>query len=80
MGVQHRGQRLAVRALRAITEYAHRTLELPRVILEIEADNHPSIAVARAAGFELTNTPPETVTDKGRTYELLTWEHRLRAS
>jgi RimJ/RimL family protein N-acetyltransferase len=80
VGVQHRGQRLAVRALRAITEYAHRNLELPRVILEIEAGNHPSIAVARAAGFEPAAKPPETVTDKGRTYELHTWEHRLLTS
>ncbi|MFJ1597928.1 GNAT family N-acetyltransferase [Streptomyces sp. NPDC088261] len=46
---------------------------LPRVVLEIEPDNRPSVAVARAAGFRLTDAPPETVTDKGRTYTLLTW-------
>ncbi|WP_446040145.1 GNAT family N-acetyltransferase [Streptomyces sp. SID1121] len=77
VGAAHRGQRLAVRALRAITEYAHTTGALPQVILEIEPDNHPSIAVARSAGFHPSNSAPETVTDKGRTYELLTWEHRL---
>ncbi|MER5410495.1 GNAT family protein [Streptomyces sp. NPDC002769] len=76
VGAAHRGQRLAVRALRAITEYAHTTGALPRVILEIETDNHPSIAVARSAGFHPSNSVPETVTDKDRTYELLTWEHR----
>lgn len=76
VGANHRGQGLAGRALRAITDYAHTTLELPRVILEIEADNHPSIAVAQSADFELTTTPSETVTDKGRTYDLLTWQHR----
>ncbi|WRU03335.1 GNAT family N-acetyltransferase [Streptomyces violarus] len=34
-----------------MTEYAHTKVALPRVILEIEPDNHPSIAVARSAGF-----------------------------
>lgn len=75
IGSNHRGQGLAVRALKTITDYAHTTLELPTVILEIEADNRPSTAVARSAGFEPTATPPETVTDKGRTYDLYTWRH-----
>ncbi len=75
IGGDHRGQGLAVRALQAVTDYAHTTLELPVVILEIEADNRPSVAVARSAGFEPTATPPEAVTDKGRTYELYTWRH-----
>ncbi|GAA2321412.1 hypothetical protein GCM10010234_79060 [Streptomyces hawaiiensis] len=79
VGTAHRGQRLAARALRAMTEYAHTTIALQRVILEIEPDNHPSIAVAQSAGFHLADSAPETVTDKGRTYELLTWEHRLTA-
>ncbi|MER7407427.1 GNAT family N-acetyltransferase [Streptomyces sp. NPDC000070] len=79
VGAAHRGQRLAVRALRAMTEYAHTTIALPQVILEIEPDNHPSIAVARSAGFHPSNLLPETVTDKGRTYELLTWEHHFTA-
>jgi RimJ/RimL family protein N-acetyltransferase len=79
VGAANRGQRLALRALRAMTEYAHTTIALPRVILEIEPDNHPSIAVARSAGFHLSDSAPETVTDKGRTYELLTWQHHLAA-
>ncbi|MER6976764.1 GNAT family N-acetyltransferase [Streptomyces carpinensis] len=79
VGAAHRGQGLAVRALRAMTEYAHTTVALPRVILEIEPGNDPSIAVARSAGFHPSNSAPETVADKGRTYELLTWEHLLPA-
>ncbi|MEU0213096.1 GNAT family N-acetyltransferase [Streptomyces canus] len=54
VGAAHRGQRLAVRALRAVTEYAHVNATLPRIILEIEPDNHPSIAVARSA----SSAPP----------------------
>ncbi|WP_457756410.1 GNAT family N-acetyltransferase [Streptomyces mirabilis] len=77
VGAAHRGQRLAVRALRTMTEFADTTVALPRVILEIEPDNHPSIAVARSAGFHPSSSAPETVTDKGRTYGLLTWEHTL---
>ncbi|MCX4428416.1 GNAT family N-acetyltransferase [Streptomyces mirabilis] len=75
VGAAHRGQGLAARALRTMTEYAHLTAGLTRVILEIEPDNHPSMAVARSAGFRLTDVKPVTVTDKGRTYDLLTWEH-----
>jgi len=80
VGAAHRGQRLAVRALRAVTEYAQVNATLPRIILEIEPDNHPSIAVARSAGFRPADSASETVTDKGRTYELLTWEHHPMAS
>ncbi|MGW1365162.1 GNAT family N-acetyltransferase [Streptomyces chartreusis] len=80
VGAAHRGQRLAVRALRMMTEFAHTTLALPTVILEIEPDNQPSIAVARSAGFHRSSSAPETVTDKGRTYDLHTWEHTLTAA
>lgn len=45
------------------------------MLLEIEPDNHPSAAVARAAGFDLTDALPEVVEDKGRSYALLTWAH-----
>ncbi|MFI6376439.1 GNAT family N-acetyltransferase [Streptomyces sp. NPDC050546] len=79
MGAAHRGQRLAVRAVQAVTAYAHASAALPRVILEIEPDNHPSIAVARSAGFRPADSASETVTDKGRTYELFTWEHHPMA-
>jgi RimJ/RimL family protein N-acetyltransferase len=77
VGTAHRGQRLATRALQAVIEYAHTSLGLSELILEIEPDNRASIAVARAAGFRPSNAAPETVTDKGRTYQLLTWKHRF---
>jgi RimJ/RimL family protein N-acetyltransferase len=75
VGAAHRGQRLAVRALQVMTDYAHQAAAMPRVQLEIEPDNHPSVAVARAAGFHLTDAAPEMVEDKGRSYALLTWAH-----
>jgi RimJ/RimL family protein N-acetyltransferase len=75
VGAAHRGQRLAVRALRLMTDYAHQDMAMSRVLLEIEPDNHASAAVARTAGFHLTDTTPELVEDKGRSYTLLTWAH-----
>lgn len=53
VGAAHRGQRLAVRALGAMTEYAHTTVARPQAILEIEP---APIAVARSAGFRLSNS------------------------
>ncbi|MEU0034679.1 GNAT family N-acetyltransferase [Streptomyces sp. NPDC006333] len=79
VGAAHRGQGLAARSLRMMIDFAHTTAGLPRVILEIERDNHPSIAVARSSGFRRSKSPHETVTDKGRTYDLLTWEHNSTA-
>ena len=75
VGAAHRGRHLAARAVQVLTEYAHHELALAQVLLEIEPDNHPSIAVARSAGFRLTDAEPETVEDKGRSYTLLTWAH-----
>jgi RimJ/RimL family protein N-acetyltransferase len=75
IGVAHRGQRLAVRAVRVMTDYAHQVAAMPRVLLEIEADNHPSISVARGSGYHLTDAPLALVEDKGRSLALLTWAH-----
>jgi RimJ/RimL family protein N-acetyltransferase len=75
VGAAYRGQRLGTRAVQTVVEYAHATLGVPKLVLEIEPDNAASIAVARGAGFEPSGLPPETVTDKGRTYELAAWEH-----
>ncbi|OKK06401.1 hypothetical protein AMK26_10255 [Streptomyces sp. CB03234] len=75
VGAAHRGQGLASRATRLLTGHAHAVLGLPRVILQIEPDNAASTAVARAAGFRLTDEPPETVRSNGRTHTLLTWAH-----
>ncbi|MGH3390365.1 MAG: GNAT family N-acetyltransferase [Actinomadura sp.] len=76
VGAAHRGQRLAVRAVQVLTDYAHQVAAMPQVMLEIEPDNHHSASVARSAGFQLTDNAPETVEDKGRSYTLLTWLHR----
>jgi RimJ/RimL family protein N-acetyltransferase len=75
VGPAFRGQRLAVRALKLLTAYAHEEAGLPRVILEIEAGNAASSGVARGSGYQLTDLPPNLVTDKGREVSLLTWEH-----
>ncbi|MFC4584879.1 GNAT family N-acetyltransferase [Sphaerisporangium corydalis] len=73
VGAAHRGRRLAVRAVRVLADYALTTAGLARVYLEIERENESSVRVARAAGFRLTDTPPATTEEKGRTLELLTW-------
>lgn len=75
VGPAFRGRRLAVRALKLLTAYAHEEAGLPRVGLEIEARNAASSGVARSAGYQLTDLPPTIVTDKGREVALLTWEH-----
>ncbi len=75
VGPAYRGQRLASRALRLMTEYAHTVVGLPTVYLEIEADNDSSMAVARAAGYRPTDEEPVVVEDKGRRYALHRWAH-----
>ncbi|WP_395110780.1 GNAT family N-acetyltransferase [Actinomadura sp. SCN-SB] len=80
IGAAHRRRRLAVRAVRVLTDYAHRRLGLPHVYLEIEPDNDPSKGVARAAGYRPTGRPPQPVTDKGRVYTLETWVHDAPAT
>ncbi|MCW2887809.1 MAG: hypothetical protein QOE54_679 [Streptosporangiaceae bacterium] len=75
VGAAHRGRHLAARAVQVMTEYAHWVAALPQVLLEIEPDNAPSIAVARAAGFHLTEAPPTVAEQKGRRLTLLTWAH-----
>ncbi|MGH4034343.1 GNAT family N-acetyltransferase [Actinomycetota bacterium Odt1-20B] len=77
IGAAHRGQGLARRAVDLLTAYAHDTLGLARVVLQIEPGNAGSIAVARATGYRLSNTDePEWVEGKaGRTYQLISWEH-----
>ncbi|MFM9366981.1 GNAT family N-acetyltransferase [Streptomyces sp. Da 82-17] len=76
IGAAHRGRRLALRATRLLTAYAHDELGLGRLRLQIEADNAASTGVARAAGYRLREDVPTTeVTQKGRTYELQVWEH-----
>lgn len=53
VGAAHRGQRLAVRALGAMTEYAHTTVARPQVILEIEPAPHRRRAIRRVPTLQL---------------------------
>jgi RimJ/RimL family protein N-acetyltransferase len=75
VGASFRGRGLAARAVKLMTDYAHRVAGLPRVILEIEPANDASNGVARRAGYQLTDLPLNVVTDKGREVSLRTWEH-----
>ncbi|MFI8003332.1 GNAT family N-acetyltransferase [Streptomyces sp. NPDC086010] len=73
VGPAHRGQGLAVRAVRVMAAYAFEQLDAEQVILELEADNAASVAVARKAGFGLLDRPLIEGEDKGRAFELQTW-------
>ncbi|MFF2806387.1 GNAT family N-acetyltransferase [Streptomyces sp. NPDC058000] len=73
VGPAHRGQGLAVRAVRVMAAYAFEQLGVDQVILELEADNAASVAVATKAGFSLLNVPLIKGQEKGRPYALQTW-------
>ncbi|MBW5420097.1 GNAT family N-acetyltransferase [Streptomyces sp. BG9H] len=73
VGSQHRRQGLASRAVKLMADYACRQLAAKRVLLRIETANCPSVAVARATGFQLTDDEPITREAKGRQVTLLTW-------
>ncbi|MEU3404580.1 GNAT family N-acetyltransferase [Streptomyces sp. NPDC006670] len=73
VGPAHRGQGLAARAVRVMAAYAFEQWGAERVILELEAENAASVAVAGKAGFRLLDVPPITGEEKGRPYTLQTW-------
>ncbi|MEU6272035.1 GNAT family N-acetyltransferase [Streptomyces populi] len=73
VGPAHRGQGLAVRAVRVMAAYAFERWAARRVILELEAENAASVAVATKAGFALLDVPLITGEEKGRPYALQTW-------
>ncbi len=75
VGAAYRGRGLAARAVRVMTEFARGTVGIGRLLLEIEAGNAASAAVARAAGYHLTDAPPIMAEEKGRTLALRTWEY-----
>ncbi|MBT2529939.1 GNAT family N-acetyltransferase [Streptomyces sp. ISL-99] len=73
VGPVHRGQGLAARAVRVMAAYAFDQLGAEQVILELEAENAASVAVATKAGFRLLDVPLITGEEKGRPYALQTW-------
>ncbi|MCX4997642.1 GNAT family N-acetyltransferase [Streptomyces longwoodensis] len=73
IGPAHRGQALAVRAVRVMAAYAFEELGSERVVLELEAENAASVAVATKAGFRLLDVPLITGEEKGRPFALQTW-------
>lgn len=76
VGRAHRGQGLAVRTTRLLTEFAHHTLGLPEVFLSIRTDNEPSQGVARSAGYELLPGEPARREEEGRVFLLDRWRHQ----
>ncbi|MGP3773391.1 GNAT family N-acetyltransferase [Streptomyces sp. SDT5-1] len=74
VGPAHRGQGLAARAVRVMAAYAFEELGASRVILELEAENAASVAVATKTGFRLLDDVPLIHgEEKGRPYALQTW-------
>lgn len=73
IGPAHRGQGLAARAVRVVAAYAFEQLGVEQVILELEADNAASVAVAGRTGFSLLDVPLIEGEEKGRPYALQTW-------
>ncbi|UUN25556.1 GNAT family N-acetyltransferase [Streptomyces sp. FIT100] len=73
VGPAHRGQGLAARAVRVMADHAFEQLGVERVILELEAENAASVAVATKAGFRLLDVPLIEGAEKGRPYALQTW-------
>ncbi|MFD7834286.1 GNAT family N-acetyltransferase [Streptomyces sp. NPDC059761] len=73
VGPAHRGRGLAARAVRVMAAYAFEELGVDQVILELEAENAASVAVAVKAGFSLLDVPLIEGEEKGRPYTLQTW-------
>ncbi|MFD8985235.1 GNAT family N-acetyltransferase [Streptomyces sp. NPDC059564] len=73
VGPAHRGQGLAVRAVRVMADYAFGQLGAQEVVLELEPENAASVAVATKAGFRLLDVPLITGEEKGRPFSLQTW-------
>ncbi|KIZ15928.1 GNAT family N-acetyltransferase [Streptomyces natalensis] len=73
VGPAHRGQGLAARAVRVMAAYAFEQLGVERVIVELEAENDASVAVATQTGFSLLDVPLIKGEEKGRPYALQTW-------
>ncbi|MEY9966278.1 RimJ/RimL family protein N-acetyltransferase [Streptacidiphilus sp. MAP12-16] len=77
IGAAHRRRGLSSRTVRLVTGFAYDVLGSRRILLRIAPDNEASCAVARSAGFQVTDAPPDVVeTPDGSRQTLRFWEHR----
>jgi len=79
---EQRGRGLASRAVRAVTPWAHRSLAVPRLWLEIRPGNEPSLRVARRAGYRFERRLPRHCRDwasedaeRDSWHDCLIWVH-----
>ena len=75
VGVAHRGQRLAARAVRLTMEFARETCGVSSFVLKISPANPASQSVAVANGFLPTDVPLQVRQRKNRRLEMATWRH-----
>ena len=73
VGIAHRGQGLAARAVRMVMTFAADHCGLSRYLLTISPANLASQAVARAAGFRQSDEPITIRERKGRRLQMATW-------
>jgi RimJ/RimL family protein N-acetyltransferase len=55
---EQRGRGIATRTVQATTLWAHRDLAIPRIWLEINPDNEPSLRLAERAGYHFEQRLP----------------------
>jgi RimJ/RimL family protein N-acetyltransferase len=60
---EQRGRGIASRAVQAVTLWAHRSLAIPRIWLEIDPGNDPSLRVAQRAGYHFEQRLPQHCRD-----------------
>ena len=73
VGIAHRGQGLAARAVRMMMTFAADHCGLSSYLLTISPANLASQAVARAAGFRQSDEPITIRERKGRRLQMATW-------
>jgi RimJ/RimL family protein N-acetyltransferase len=87
MRPEQRGRGIASRAVRATTRWAHRSLAVPRIWLEIRPGNEPSLRVARRAGYHFEQRLSQHCRDWSREdarhdswHDCLIWVHACEQS
>jgi len=60
---EQRGRGIAARAVQAVTFWVHRNLAIPRIWLEIDPGNEPSLRVAQRAGYHFEQRLPQHCRD-----------------